>query len=161
MSLNYPIFTGVDPDPYSKCGSGSTKFLNMEPIWIRIHHTGYTYPKRITISLTYRMLYVEWVHGSRTGVEEGGGEAAPPAGTWRRWGRGRAAPPGLWSTFSSPCPSSTRHIVHSDPCPDCRKCVVFFRVAGAGQSRGFWLEPEPKFSPGSSSGSYSYSTSLQ
>ena len=25
--------------------------------------------------------------------------------------------------------------------------------AGAGRSRGFWLEPEPKFSPGSSSGS--------
>ena len=26
------------------------------------------------------------------------------------------------------------------------------RVAGAGRSRGFWPEPEPKFSPGSGSG---------
>ena len=33
------------------------------------------------------------------------------------------------------------------------------RVAGAGRSRGFWLEPELKFSPGS--GSYSYSTVLK
>ena len=37
---------------------------------------------------------------------------------------------------------------------------IFRRVAGAGvgRSRGFWLDSEPKFSPGS--GSYSYSTVL-
>ena len=33
------------------------------------------------------------------------------------------------------------------------------RVAGAGRSRCFWLEPELKFSP--CSGSYSYSTVLK
>ena len=36
------------------------------------------------------------------------------------------------------------------------RCSNTSRVAGAGRSRGFWLEPE--FSPGS--GSYSYSTVL-
>ena len=28
-----------DPAPYSECGSGSTKLLNTDPIWIRIHNT--------------------------------------------------------------------------------------------------------------------------
>ena len=42
-----------------------------------------------------------------------------------------------------------------------KRHTVYNRVAGAGRSRGFWLEPEPepKFSPGS--GSYSYSTVLK
>ena len=39
LSLFYPIFTCVDPDPYSKYGSGSTKLLNKDPIRIRIHNT--------------------------------------------------------------------------------------------------------------------------
>ena len=32
----YPFFTFVDPDPYWEYGSGSTHFLNMDSIWIRI-----------------------------------------------------------------------------------------------------------------------------
>ena len=36
MPLIYPIFTCVDLDPYSEYGSGSTKFLSKDPIWIRI-----------------------------------------------------------------------------------------------------------------------------
>ena len=34
------IIVCVDPNPYSEYGSGSTKLLNMDPIWIRIHNTG-------------------------------------------------------------------------------------------------------------------------
>ena len=39
LSLIYAIFTSVDP--YSEYGSGSTKFLNTDPIWIlnQIHNT--------------------------------------------------------------------------------------------------------------------------
>ena len=37
----YPIFTCVDP--YSEYGSGSTKFLITDPIWIWIHNTGSTF----------------------------------------------------------------------------------------------------------------------
>ena len=36
----YPIYACVDPDPYSEYGSGSRKFLNTDPIRIRIHNTG-------------------------------------------------------------------------------------------------------------------------
>ena len=39
LLLIYPIFTSVDPDPHSEYGSVSTKFLNTDPIWIRIHNT--------------------------------------------------------------------------------------------------------------------------
>ena len=38
LPLIYPMFTCVDSDSYSKYGSGSTKVLNTDPIWIRIHH---------------------------------------------------------------------------------------------------------------------------
>ena len=34
------MFTCVDPDTYSEYGSGSRKFLNTDPSWIRIHNTG-------------------------------------------------------------------------------------------------------------------------
>ena len=36
-----PVFTCVDPDPdpYLEYGSGSTKVLNSNPIWIRINLT--------------------------------------------------------------------------------------------------------------------------
>ena len=39
LPLIYAIFTSVDP--YSEYGSGSTKFLNTDPIWIliQIHNT--------------------------------------------------------------------------------------------------------------------------
>ena len=39
----YPIFTCVDPDPYSEYGSrsGSRKLLNTDPIRSRIHNTGF------------------------------------------------------------------------------------------------------------------------
>ena len=37
LPLIYPIFTCVDP--YSEYGSTSAKFLNTDPIWIRIHKT--------------------------------------------------------------------------------------------------------------------------
>ena len=37
LSLIYPIFICVNPDPYSE--SGSTKFLNTDSIWTRIHNT--------------------------------------------------------------------------------------------------------------------------
>ena len=36
----FPIFTYVDPYSYSEYGSRSTKLLNMDPIWMRIHITG-------------------------------------------------------------------------------------------------------------------------
>ena len=41
LPLIYPMFTCVDSDSYSKYGSGSTKVLNTDPIWIRILNTGY------------------------------------------------------------------------------------------------------------------------
>ena len=41
----YPIFTCVDPDPYSDYGSGSTKLLNTTSIWIRIHNTAHSHIK--------------------------------------------------------------------------------------------------------------------
>ena len=41
LPLIYPMFTYVDSDSYSKYGSGSTKVLNTDPIWIRIHKTAY------------------------------------------------------------------------------------------------------------------------
>ena len=39
----------MDPDSYSEYGS--TKVLNTDPIWIRIHNTAYQYP---TLTLTYQ-----------------------------------------------------------------------------------------------------------
>ena len=36
LPLIYPIFTCLDPNPYLEYESGSTKLLNMDPIWIRI-----------------------------------------------------------------------------------------------------------------------------
>ena len=40
FALIYPIFTCVDPDPYSEYESRrSTKMLNTDPIWIRIYNT--------------------------------------------------------------------------------------------------------------------------
>ena len=35
----YPIVTCVDPDLYLEYRYGSTKFLNTDPIWIRINNT--------------------------------------------------------------------------------------------------------------------------
>ena len=40
LPLIYPLFTCVDPDPYSENRSESTKDLNTDPFWIRIHKTG-------------------------------------------------------------------------------------------------------------------------
>ena len=34
VSIFYPVFTCVDPDPYSEYGSGSTKLLNTDLIRI-------------------------------------------------------------------------------------------------------------------------------
>ena len=40
FALIYPIFTCVDPDPYSEYESSrSTKMLNTDPSWIRIYNT--------------------------------------------------------------------------------------------------------------------------
>ena len=39
LSLIGPIFTYVDPYSAYRYRSGSTKFLNTDPIWIRIHNT--------------------------------------------------------------------------------------------------------------------------
>ena len=36
----YSIFTSLDPDPYSEYKTGSTKVLNMDPIWILTERTG-------------------------------------------------------------------------------------------------------------------------
>ena len=33
--------TNVDPDPYWDYESGFTKLLKTDPIWLRIHNTGY------------------------------------------------------------------------------------------------------------------------
>ena len=39
FALIYPIFTCVDPDPYSEYESSrSTKMLNTDPSWIRIYN---------------------------------------------------------------------------------------------------------------------------
>ena len=40
LPLIYPMFTCLDPDPYSgyESGSGFTKFLNTDLIWMRIHN---------------------------------------------------------------------------------------------------------------------------
>ena len=35
----YTTFTCADPDPYSEYGFESTKLLNTDSIWIRIHNT--------------------------------------------------------------------------------------------------------------------------
>ena len=43
------LYTCLDPEPYSEFGSGSTKLLNMHPIWIRIQKTFF--------SKWYRYLY--------------------------------------------------------------------------------------------------------
>ena len=52
LSLFYPIFTCVDPDPYSEYGSGSTKLLNKDPIRIRfriqIHNTAFLHSSQTT-----------------------------------------------------------------------------------------------------------------
>ena len=40
LNIFLHIIVCVDPNPYSEYGSGSTKLLNMDPIWIRIHNTG-------------------------------------------------------------------------------------------------------------------------
>ena len=49
LSLFYPIFTCVDPDPYSQYGS--TKHLNMDPIRVRIHNTALSRFNRMYIRL--------------------------------------------------------------------------------------------------------------
>ena len=41
LSLIYRTFPCLDP--YSEYGSGSTKVLNTDPIWILIHNIGITY----------------------------------------------------------------------------------------------------------------------
>ena len=35
----HPTFNCMDPDPCSENGSESTKLLDVDPIWIRIHKT--------------------------------------------------------------------------------------------------------------------------
>ena len=37
--ISFPVFNWVGPDPHSEYGSGSTKLLNTDPTWIRIHYS--------------------------------------------------------------------------------------------------------------------------
>ena len=39
FASNLFYFTWMNPDPYLEYGSWSTKLLNTDPIWIRIHNT--------------------------------------------------------------------------------------------------------------------------
>ena len=52
-----PIFTCVDPVPYLVYGSGSTKVLNTDPIWIRIHHC----QKEENADIRYVCLFIGWL----------------------------------------------------------------------------------------------------
>ena len=47
------IFACVDPDPCSEYGSGSRKLLNMDPIRIRIHNTGWEPCSKNRIQLVF------------------------------------------------------------------------------------------------------------
>ena len=41
LPLIFSIFTCLDPDPYSEYGSRSTRVLNADQIWIRIHNNAH------------------------------------------------------------------------------------------------------------------------
>ena len=54
LTLIYPIFTSVNPDPYSEYGSQSKKLMNKDLIWIRIHYT------------IWRFVMIDWYRYSLT-----------------------------------------------------------------------------------------------
>ena len=41
LPLIFSIFTCLDPDPYSEYGSRSTRVLNADQMWIRIHNNAH------------------------------------------------------------------------------------------------------------------------
>ena len=85
----YAIFTSVDLDPYSEYGSGSTKLLNTDPIWIRIQNTGFNY-KICNLYSTRLQVFPPGRRHAGVGVGlrgPGGGAARLPGGRLGRGGR--------------------------------------------------------------------------
>ena len=84
LSLIYLIFTCVDldPDPCSEYGSGSTKFLNTDPIWIQIRIASTNpspskMPHNPWLTSSIAGVVVGLINPDLVGVDGGGGVPAP------------------------------------------------------------------------------------